>query len=199
MKHRNRIITTLIVFICMVVAQCGTSFAGWHSDDNSIEKHYGTKKITLEVRYWMSGLSVNFSKSKITFDAKSSSWVFVEGEANTYASSISKDHQNWINLEKKGLTGSLTISSNPTGVTGGVNVSQSSEDVATLTTAPRNTYYQGISAYNLTITRGVGGILASWCPITAIATGGCVTGYSWQKVTIWGDTTYNHVSVTNWY
>ncbi len=198
-KSIKKCVAILVMISCFFVNLLDVAYAGWHSDTDTRKVTWNNKKISIEVRYWMSELKTNFGRNKITFDATASSWVFVDGESNTYASNISKGHVLSVELTKYGLNGSLSVGGSAKGVTGSVSITSSSDNVATLTTPSRNTYYQGINAYNITVNRGVGGTICSWIPGVEAFTHGWVTGKATQSVTFGGDSYWHQTSVTNFY
>lgn len=184
------VVATMCVCVCMIFSGTVKTYA-WSNTKTrkAYSEYYKSSMGTLEARIWVSVLSRNLSNTKITFDAKSSSWVF---KANK---NITK-HVNTLTLKKAGVTGSLSVSPGKTGTTVGVTIAEQTDSVCSLATTASNTYYRGITTYNNTITRGVAGTIIMWTiPALSYLV---VTGTSNQSVCLDGQF-FNNVATVSAY
>lgn len=181
-----RKMASIILSLSLVLSSVTSAYA-WNDTCSKNVYLSGKKVATLESRMWVSQLDVNFAKTKITFDATSSSWVFNATRTIT-------NHVNSMTIKKTGLSGSL--SANMNGV--GASITEKTDSMFTISTGSANSYYRGMNTYNNTITRGVVGTIFSWSIASAL-TNLVVTGTSGQSVYIDGQLYMTSATVTAYF
>lgn len=189
MKRKYNLLA-VIMMVCTLVVFVGTTETyAWNSKKtrNAYSSYYGESMGQLDARIWISTLKTNYSHTKVTFDAISSSWV------NNATKKITK-HVNTLKVKKTGLTGSLSVSASKSA---SLSLAEMTDNVCELSTQPANSYYRGINSYNNCITRGVGGTILSFTtPLLAYLV---VTGTSSQSVYLDGQAFYNSATTSAYF
>ena len=157
------------ILLVVVMVGCFTNGAGARNSTSSKAVFIMGKQVAnIEARIYLSNLRSNVLRTKVTFDAVSSSWVFDCNKRIT-------NHTNTLELIKNGASGSLSCS---TDGKVGVSLKKESSSVCKIVTNPVNSTYRGINTYDNTVTRSAGGAILNLLPVVDWFTNVTITAKS---------------------
>ncbi|MBE5964671.1 MAG: hypothetical protein E7252_07010 [Lachnospira sp.] len=194
MKNRIlKIFFAIVLSINIIIISTHNIYAAKQDDNPEQIYQYWYKNplvAAINTRVWISDLNKNFTNTKISFDAKSFSDVYVVDKEYRIT-----DHKNSLIIDTTRIDGELTVGNTGVGVTVGDNNRN-----YTFTTAANSNAHTSICAYNNTIRAGMFGTLAGILGLPVnIINHGIIDVTSTQSVYINGNLYNNLAEVRVYY